>query len=116
TCSDTKCGALDPGDRDPRSLTRSTVSDRPRRSAGGPDGPDVVAAADRGDADPGPGVGGLDHGAAADVHADMVDGAGVAGGVGADHQVAGGEAAKADPGAGGPLGPAHPRQPHPALR
>ena len=46
-------------------------------------------------------------------HADVVDGAGVAGVVGEEHQVARGEVAEADAGAGMPLGAAHPRQPHP---
>jgi hypothetical protein len=49
---------------------------------------------------------GLDHGAAADVHADMVDGAGVAGVVGEEHQVAQGQAAQADPAAFAQAAPA----------
>src|SRR5215217_4532920 len=110
-----KCGALDPGDRDPRSLTRRTPSDRPRRLTGRADGADVVAAADGGDADPGPGIGGLDHGATADVHADVMDGGGVAHVVGEEHQVARGQAAQADMGAGVPLLPADPGQPHPGV-
>src|SRR5918999_173498 len=84
----------------------------PGRSPGRADGADVVVAADGGDSDPGPGIGGLDHGPAADVHGDVVDGGRVADVVGEEDQVAGGEAAEADPPAGVPLGAAHPRQPH----
>jgi hypothetical protein len=58
-----KSGALDPGDRDPRSLTRRILSHRPSRSAGRPDGADVVAPADGGAADPGSGIGGLEQAA-----------------------------------------------------
>src|SRR4029450_10264309 len=113
TCSYTRSGALDPGDRDPRSLTRSILSDRPGRSAGRSDGAGVVVPADGGDADPGPGIGGIDHGAAADVHADVVDGARV---VGEEHEVPRSQAAEADVRAGAPLGPADLGQPDPALR
>src|SRR5829696_2563712 len=100
------------GSRPPKSNKKDPFRP-PRRSAGRTDGTDVVAAADGGDADAGPGIGGFDHCTTADVHADVVDGPRVPGVVGEEHQVAGSEAAKADPGAGAELGPADPGQPDP---
>src|SRR4029453_17453463 len=55
---------------------------------GGADGADEVAAQERGDADVGAGVGGVDHVAGADVDADVVDGGRVGGVVGVEDQVA----------------------------
>ena len=77
------------------------------RSGGGADGAGVAGAPDGGGADDGAGVGGLDHQALADVHADVVDGAGAAGVVGEEHQVAGYQVAgvdRAEAGVGGKLG------------
>src|SRR4029453_8527002 len=88
------------------------------RSGGWADGAGVAGAPDGGGADDGAGVGGLDHQALADVHADVVDGGGVAGVVGEEDQVAddqvegvdraqagvGGELGAGDPGDGDPGG------------
>ena len=81
------------------------------RSGGGADGAGVAGAPDGGGADDGAGVGGLDHQALADVHADVVDGARVAGVVGEEDQVAGDQAEgvdRAQAGVGGELGAGDP--------
>src|SRR4029450_3334252 len=81
------------------------------RSGGGADGAGVAGAPDGGGADDGAGVGGLDHQALADVHADVVDGAGVAGVVGEEDQVAGDQVERVDrahAGVGGELGAGDP--------
>src|SRR5215216_159826 len=80
-------------------------------AGGGPDGPDVVVADHRLNPDHGTGVGGHDHVAGADVHADVVDRARVGEILGPKHQVAGLEIAWVqDPGAGVPLLTGGPRE------
>src|SRR5215218_1539891 len=81
-------------------------------SGGGwPDRPDVVVADHRLDPDHGAGVGGHDHVAGADVHADVVDRARVGEVVGPEHQIARLEVAWVqDSGAGVPLLTGGPRE------
>ena len=66
------------------------------RLGGGADGAGVARAPAGGGADDGAGVGGLDHQALADVHADVVDGAGAARVVGEEDQVAGDQVERVD--------------------
>src|ERR671912_306227 len=85
----------------------------PGWSSGGgwSDGPDVVVADHGLDPDHGTGVGGHDHVAGADVHADVVDRAGIGEDLGPEHQIAGLEGAWVqDSGAGVPLLAGGPRE------
>src|SRR4029450_1764655 len=80
-------------------------------SGGGADGAGGAGAPDRRGADHGAGVGGLDHQALADVHADVVDAGGVARVVGEEDQVAGDQVERVDrahAGVGGELGAGDP--------
>src|SRR4029450_10366333 len=74
-----------------------------------PGGAGEALAPDGGDPDDVAGVGGMDHQAVADVHADVVDGGRGGGVVGVEDQVAGEQVGHGDMRAGPPLGLRHPR-------